>query len=259
MTTNVEPIRACIADDEPLARSHLRHVLEPLGVKIVGEAQNGLEALQLTEDLKPDVLFLDIQMPGISGMQLATALLHLDDPPIIVFVTGYSEHALTAFETDALDYIVKPAATERVARTVEKARQRLADINMRKVSANLILEKSKETPMTRIAVREGYSVHLVRVEDVYCATARNRRVYIWTEAREFRTYYSLTQLEEMLPRQQFVRVHDSAIVSLDRVEEIILLGNHSYMVRLSNSHQIPVGRSRYAELQRRLGMDASVG
>ena len=250
-------LRVVIVDDEPLARVHLRKLLEAQGVSIAGEAANGLQALELAEDLKPDLLLLDIQMPGMSGMQLASAVLNLEAPPVIIFVTGYSEHAIDAFDTDAVDYLVKPVVEERLARALVKARSRIGSSDLRRDSEQHIRENQPATAMKRIPVREDYSVHLVRVEDIYFATSRNRRVYLWTEAKEYRTYYTLTDLVSMLPEDRFARVHDSAIVNLDRVEELILLGNHSYVVRLSNAQQIPVGRTRYAELQRKLGIDSS--
>jgi len=108
--------------------------------------------------------------------------------------------------------------------------------------------------MKRIPVREDYSVYLVRPEDIYSATSRDKRVYLRTGSREHRTCYTLKELECMLPEDQFARIHESAIVNLDRVEELILLGDQSYVVRLSNSDQIPVGRTRYSELQRKLGI-----
>src|SRR5437762_7674024 len=113
---------ALIVDDEPLARVHLRRLLEGQEVEILGEAESATLALQQAEDLQPELLFLDIQMPGLTGMQVASALLHLDVSPLIVFVTGYSEHAVTAFEHDALDYLVKPVAADRLAKTLVRAR-----------------------------------------------------------------------------------------------------------------------------------------
>lgn len=247
-------MNAVIVDDEPLARAHLRRLLEIQGVAIQGEAENAAEALQLAEDLQPDLLLLDIQMPGLSGMQLASALMHLDSPPILVFVTGYSEYALEAFEHNALDYLVKPVAPDRLAKTLAKVRERLNDKQARRIAEERILDQEIEKPLRRIPVREDYAVRLIRVEDIYCAVARSKRVFLHTKEAEFRTYYTLTNLEAMLPPERFLRIHDSALVDLERVEEILFLGNHSYRVRLSNALQLPVARTRYPELQRRLGL-----
>ena len=123
----MKTLTALIVDDEPLARAHLRRLLEAQHLSILGEAENVPEALQLTEDLRPDLLFLDIQMPGLSGMQAASALLHLAHAPLIIFVTGYSEHAVAAFEQDALDYLVKPVSPDRLTITLLRAKERLCD------------------------------------------------------------------------------------------------------------------------------------
>jgi DNA-binding LytR/AlgR family response regulator len=248
---------ALIVDDEPLARVHLRRLLEAQGVEVIGESENAARALEQTEDLRPDLLLLDIQMPGLTGMQMASALLHLDPAPLLIFVTGYSEHAVAAFEHDALDYLVKPVSADRLAKTLVRARERLADTQARREAQQRISERVVAAPpLRRLPVRADYVVHLLRVEDIVCAVAREKRVFVRTKGSEFRTYYTLTQLEALLPKDQFLRIHDSCLVNLDQVEELLFLGNHAYEVRLSNDQRLPVGRTRYAELQRRLGLEA---
>jgi two-component system, LytTR family, response regulator len=247
---------ALIVDDEPLARVHLRRLLEAQGVQVVGESENAARALEAAEELRPDLLLLDIQMPGLTGMQMASALLHLDPAPLLIFVTGYSEHAVAAFEHDALDYLVKPVSADRLAKTLMRARERLADGEARRETRQRISERAVAAPpLRRLPVRADYVVHLLRVEEILCAVAREKRVVVRTKSSEYRTYYTLTQLEALLPKDQFLRVHDSCVVNLDHVEELIFLGNHAYEIRLSDSQRLPVGRTRYAELQRRLGLD----
>lgn len=255
-----------IVDDEPLARAHLGRLLKAQGVEIVGEADNVVTALQLAEDLQPELVFLDIQMPGLTGMQMATALMHLDTPPLVVFVTGYSEYALDAFDRNALDYLVKPLTPERLTQTLARARERLAGRRARSGTGEAAGDSgapeaaeprdSTPAPLRRLPIRENYSVRLVRVEEIVCAVAREKRVYVRTAAGEHRTYYTLTQLEALLPGDLFLRIHDSCLVQLEKVEEILFLGNHTYRVRLSDGELLPVGRSRYPELQRRLGLEA---
>jgi two-component system, LytTR family, response regulator len=248
---------ALIVDDEPLARVHLRRLLEAQGVPVVGESENAAQALAQAEELRPDLLLLDIQMPGLTGMQMASALLHVDPAPLLIFVTGYSEHAVAAFEHDALDYLVKPVSADRLAKTLVRARERLADTQARRVTRQRIAEQTVGAPpLRRLPVRTDYVVHLLRVEEIVCAIAREKRVFVRTTSGEHRTYYTLAQLEALLPRDQFLRIHDSCLVNLDQVDELIFLGNHAYEVRLSNGQRLPVGRTRYAELQRRLGLEA---
>ena len=252
-----------IVDDEPLARAHLRRVLETLGEQVVGEAGDAAAALQKAESLRPDLLFLDIQMPGLSGLQMAAALQSLDAPPLVVFVTGYSEHALAAFEQSALDYIVKPVSPERLAKTLIRARERLGERAARRwISGDKIADWSAGPkaadlavpPLTRLPVREDYAVRFIRLDEIVCAVAGEKRVAIVTADGEKRTYYTLVQLDSLLPSDDFLRIHDSCIVNLHRIQELHSLGSHSYSVKLDTGLQLPVSRSRYARLHRRLGL-----
>jgi DNA-binding LytR/AlgR family response regulator len=245
---------ALVVDDEPLARVYLRRMLEEQGVTVMGEAETAVQAIEMSEDLRPNLLFLDIQMPGLTGLQLAEALQQSASDAQIIFVTGYSEYAMSAFDQAALDYLVKPVSPTRLAKTLVRARERLADTAARAQMAVRVNEQAaKEVqPLKRLPIRKDYSVLLVRVEEIVTAMARDKRVFVRTADGEHRTYYTLTQLESLLPEEQFLRVHDSCIVNLEMVEEVLLLGNHTYALRLSNGEQIPLRRTRYPELQRRL-------
>ncbi|MGO8671424.1 MAG: LytR/AlgR family response regulator transcription factor [Capsulimonadaceae bacterium] len=248
---------ALVVDDEPFARVLLCGLLKAQQVNVVGEAGDVAEALRLAEEARPDVAFLDIQMPGMSGMQIADVMSHLESPPLIVFVTGYSEFAISAFERNALDYLLKPVSPDRLAQTLGRARLRLQDAESRsEMMKSVSAEASAEQPrIRRLPIRDDYMVRLIRVEDMICAEARDKRVFITTSGGEFRTYYTLKQLEAILPRDEFVRIHDSFIVNIEVIEELHFLGNHAYEVRLSNNRRLPVARTRYSELQRRLGIE----
>jgi DNA-binding LytR/AlgR family response regulator len=258
-------VTALIVDDEPLARGHLRRLLEEQNVEIIGEAEQAAAAIQLAEDLRPDLLFLDIQMPGLTGLQLAEAIQQSSADPLLIFVTGYSEHATAAFEHAALDYLVKPVAATRLAKTLARVRERLSDAGARATVANQVHNQAaaeaastEATRLRRLPIRKDYAVRLVRVEEIICAVAREKRVFVrTTDGDEHRTYYTLTHLESLLPNDIFLRIHDSCIVNMNAVEEVLFLGNHTYAVRLSNNEQLPVGRSRYAALQRRLGLETA--
>ena len=245
-------MRARVVDDEPLARAYLRQVLQELGATVVGEAESATQALLLSEDLQPEILFLDIQMPGLTGLQLAAALRQSAPSVLLVFVTGYSEHAVTAFEHAALDYLVKPVAPARLAQTLARAQERLSH-RAREASP----EPEPELPLTplkRLPIRQDYSVLLPRVEDIRYALAQEKRVVVQTAEGEYRTYYTLSQLERLLPAELFLRIHDSCLVNLERVEELLYLGNHAYGVRLAGGQQLPVSRTRFTLLQEKLGV-----
>jgi DNA-binding LytR/AlgR family response regulator len=256
-----------IADDEPLARLHLRRLLEAQGVTVVGEAPDAPTALERAEDLRPDAIFLDIQMPGLSGMELAGALKQLESPPLLVFVTGYAEYAVGAFDQGAQDYLLKPVSAERLLRALARLRARLTDQTSREqrpqegISATAPAEEATaaaqaDYPLRRLPVRGEHAVRLIRIEEIVVAVAREKRVFIQTtDGAEHRTYYTLTELEQWLPPDRFLRVHDSYLVGLDAVEELSLLGNHMYELRLSDGQRIPVGRTRYSALRSRLHLD----
>jgi DNA-binding LytR/AlgR family response regulator len=247
---------ALIVDDEPLARARLRRLLEAQGVGVPGEADNAADAIRLAEDLQPDLILLDIQMPVLTGMQTAAALLHLHNPPLVVFVTGYSDYAVEAFERDALDYLVKPVTPDRLAVTLARARERMAGRKARRAVRERVQKRFTETsPLQRLPIRTEFAVRLLPVQEILCVISRERRVFIQTADAEHRTYYTLKQLETLLPSDRFFRIHDSCLVNLESVQELLFLGDHAYEVRLSNGRLHPVARSRYADLQRRLGLN----
>lgn len=249
-------LTALIVDDESLPRAHLRKLLQAQDIKVVGEAGNSAEALQFAETLRPDLLFLDIQMPGLTGMQLASALQFSSANSQIIFVTGYSEHALEAFDRGALDYLLKPVSSERLAQALVRARSLLAGAQVVQQAALAIQEEATNAGvLQRLPIRSGYAVRLVRIEEIVWAKSREKRVIVVTREGEFPTYYTLTQLEALLPPDQFLRIHDSCIVRVNEIDEILFLGNHTYSVQLSSGQTLPVSRSRYAALQQRLGVE----
>jgi DNA-binding LytR/AlgR family response regulator len=249
-------LAAIVVDDEPYARAHLRLMLEALGVSVIGEADNVAKALQLVEDLHPAVVFLDVEMPGLSGVHMARAMAQMEQPPLIVFVTGYSNYAVEAFEYGAVDYLMKPLSDERLAAALTRISSRLGESTPNDPEPEPAPAVEKPTqPITRLPVRVDYAVRLLRVEEIVVASAREKRVFVLTtDGTESRTYYTLTQLEQMLPPDRFVRIHDSYLVNMNNIDELVYLGSHAYEVKLTNGSMLPVGRRRFADLKRRLGL-----
>ena len=244
-------MRAIVIDDEELARAHLGKMLRDLGVEVVAEGESGLEALRLTEAHRPDILFLDIQMPDMTGLQAAANLNSEKDQPMVVFVTGYSEHALEAFDRQALDYLIKPVAPERLEQTLMRVRSLME----KKVSPDVEGFSTPElNPLKRLPVRTDYAIKLLRIDEIEFAVSRDKKVIVKTNGCEQRTYYTLSQLEELLPKDEFMRIHLSAIVRVGLIESVNFLGNHTYSVTLSGGVVLPIGRTDYADLQRRLGL-----
>lgn len=253
----MKSLSALIVDDEPLARQHLRRLLEEQYTQVIGEAENAAQAIQMAEDLNPNLLFLDIQMPGLTGLQLAEALRQSSEDSLMIFVTGYSEYATEAFDHAALDYLMKPVSPVRLAKTLIRARERLADAQARaRMAVEVEQSITKETGrLQRLPIRQDYAVRLARVENILYAVAREKRVFVRLDDSDFRTYYTLTQLENLLPTDLFLRIHDSAIVNVNAVEELTYLGNHTYGVVLTNGDQLPVSRSRYRDVQAYFGLE----
>jgi len=247
---------AVIVDDEPLPRAHLNYLLSEAGVGKVSQVGSALECLRLfeTEANPPDWVFIDIQMPGMDGLSLADALVSScagKTVPSIVFVTGFGEYAVEAFERAALDYLLKPVVRDRLDIT-------LARLAARHTSDSLPLPERAPIPipaLQRLPIRLDYAVRLVDVDDIIAATSRQKRVEVITADTVYSTYYTLNQLEQRLPADRFLRVHESWIVSLAQVLEIHNLGSQSYQLRLQTGERmIPISRRRLSVLQTRLGL-----
>jgi two-component system response regulator LytT len=245
-------MKAVIADDETLARTHLRSLLEQQGVEVVGEAETGAEALAQAQKLRPDLLFLDIQMPNVNGLETASALREVEASTLVVFVTGYSEYAARAFDEAAFDYLLKPVSPERIALTLTRGRNALRLTS----DAEYVPVERPNGPPPRLPVRTDYAIKLIPVKDILCAVAKEKRVILRLAASEMKTAYSLTQLEKILPSEEFMRIHASVVVRLEVVEQLNYLGNHSYSATLQGGLTVPIGRGFFLELQRRLGISA---
>ncbi len=246
-------IRALIAEDERKALKYLRLLLEQTGrVEVVGEAANGFDCMKLVEELRPDVMFLDIRMPGMSGIEVAASALLMEEPPLVVFVTGYSEHALRAFELEAVDYLVKPIDEARVMMTVERLEKLLQQKPQQVETLQSLIERlttQEKTTPRKIPVKD-YQEGTIRLLDppqiIYAERRDDRRVHICTAEKEFPTYYTVEKLEERLASFGFFRANSGAIVNLDFIDHIIPNGDGSYDLVLKDAQRtgITVSRSR---------------
>lgn len=224
-------------------------MLDDLGVEVVAEAENAKDVLQSAETTRAHVAFLDIEMPGINGLKLAEILARSN--VAIVFVTGYSEHAVKAFDQEALDYLLKPVSPERLAQTLARVRLRV-DSREKEAAGSKQRQRGK-----RLVVRGKNFLKLLRIDRVLYAVVRNQNVYVGTLDGEQKTSYTLSDLEEILPKSRFMRTHASSIVDLDVVDEIHMQGNHTYSVRLRNGLELPLSRSGYGQLKDRFGLSSA--
>jgi len=245
-----------IIDDEPLARTRLEKMLLefPKTIKIIGSAKNGVEAKQQIEELQPDLLFLDIEMPGLTGFQLIEKL---EKIPLIIFCTAHDEYSLQAFETNSIDYLVKPVRLERLDKTIKKLQQ-FTTVNMPNTILEVIktLTKEKEQKvMTSITAKKGDKLIFIKLEDIPYFEASDKYVNIYTNKENYMTEKSLTQLEAQLP-ECFLRVHRSFIINTNYVKEVQKYFNSRYIIKLTNrmSTNITTGRSYINEIKRWINM-----
>ena len=252
------PLRAMIVDDEPRARQFLERLLAEQGeVEVVGEAKSGGEALALVAKLAPDVVFLDIQMPDLSGLEVARHLTG-DGAPVVVFVTAYDQHAVEAFEVAALDYLLKPIRRERLAETVRRVASELRagkrgarqEAAVRTVLASPAVQQGME-PLRRLPVRFRREVKLLDLDQVSRIVSRDRVVLACAEGREYLVDYTLQELEGRLPAGQFVRAHRASLVNIDAIESYG--GEDGVLVlRLKDGTRVEASERRAAEVRRRL-------
>lgn len=230
-------MRTLIVDDEPHARHYLRELLEgELDVAIAGEAASGVDGLDLIRKLCPDVVFMDIQMPGLDGFELVREI-ETEKIPAFIFVTGYSEYAVKAFEVEAVDYLCKPFDKDRLAISLERARRRLHVRNA--VHGN----EATNTWLTRLAVKEENGVIFVPVEQILWIEAANKYVVVHVVDREHIVRQTIQSLEDTLDPKQFVRIHRSILVRKAAVRGLHPLFHGDYIVKLINGAELTLSRN----------------
>jgi two-component system response regulator AlgR len=237
-------LKALIVDDEPPARARLHALLRELDqVEVVGEAGDATEALALVDRLDPDILYLDVRMPGMSGLELARHLAGLPEPPAIVFITAHDEHALEAFEADAVGYLLKPVRKEKLAAATERARR---------LSAHQLEEVARPEPRTHLSVRHRDGIKLLRVQDIICLVAEQKYTTVRHTGGEDLVEDSLRQLEAEFAGR-FLRVHRGALVNRDYLAGVERLPDGGYVAHVRGLDEpLPVSRRMAAELKARL-------
>ena len=222
--------KAIIVDDEPAARRLMKNLLEEHQdvINVIGEASNGKEAIQKTEELKPDLIFLDIQMPDMTGFEV---IAKLSFKPNIIFTTAYEQYAIKAFENFSIDYLLKPIREDRLRKSIEKLRQ-FGKLN-HGVNLNdlqeIISQFHKSPKATALPVKTGDKIILLRFENIVFLEAQNKYVCIFTtEGQKHLVDQSLSALIEKLP-EQFYRIQKSYIINKDRIREMYRHFNGRYL------------------------------
>ena len=242
-------LRTLIIDDEAPARERLRRLLSGnYRVELIGEAVDGISAVEMIEETNPDLVLLDIQMPGLNGFEMIRAL---KKPPLIIFVTAYDEFAIQAFEVNALDYLLKPFTKTRLDQAIERAYQELSGIAEFSSRINSLLRTVEEQQvyLDRIAVRTKGRILVIDANHIDWIEAKKGHIYIHTKDGAYLTNYTLDELGNRLSPETFFRVHRSAIVNLTKAREIIPWFAGSYRVKLNSGIEIDVSRERVKKLR----------
>jgi two-component system LytT family response regulator len=246
-------ITALVVDDEPLARRRLAALIADVPwAEQIGEASDGVAAIEAAARLHPDVVFLDIQMPELSGIQVVERLRELEPTPAVIFTTAFDRYAITAFELEAVDYLLKPFGTPRFLAALERAR---SIVRMREAAAQLdrarsIFSPRANVPFDRIFVRDGNAVLAVLLADIERVEAQDDYVMIHTERKRYLVSLRIRNLEERLPNPPFLRIHRSHIVNLDHIDRMVGLDDARFEVRMKNGTVVPVSRARSQEIRR---------
>ena len=259
-------LRAVLVDDEQLARDELGYLLGQVGgVDVVGQAGNGVEALTTIDRLQPDVVFLDIQMPGLSGFEVARRMVQSRAPAHIIFVTAFDQHAIEAFEVNAVDYLLKPVDQGRLEVSVERARRRMvterplelvsngsANVNHADLERIIELVTERQSRRERLAIKVGERFLLVRSEEIIYASLADEGITVVTsQYTGTSNYRTLDELQERLDASVFWRVHRSHLVNINKIKEIVPWFSRNYILRMKDEKatEIPVSRTQTRRLR----------
>ena len=232
-------MRALIVDDEPLARRGIVQRLQPFGdIEIVGECGDGASAIGKILELSPDMVFLDVQMPGMDGFEVLQALPR-ESLPNVIFVTAYEQHAVRAFEVHALDYLLKPLDDRRFSEAVQRARQLIGPGSKTPVIGRIqqLLEQRPDGYATRLAVRKGSLTKVILVQDIAWIAAADDYVELHSDGGAYLLREPISTLERRLDPAKFIRIHRSRLVQTACIRELRNIENREYLVKLSDGSE----------------------
>jgi len=242
-------IRSLVVDDEALARQALKDTLSQFeDIEIVGECSNGFEVVKEVEEKKPDLIFLDIQMPKLDGFDVVELL--GEESPFIIFVTAYDEYAIRAFETHALDYLLKPVRVERLQQALDRVREQMK-LRIPQTTDHFIqAHKHQFIPISRILVRYGLEVFIIPVDEITYIQAEDDYVRIFTPGKSYLKQERMNRLEQTLDPRTFCRIHRSYILNINYLTKIEPHSKDSKVAILKNKTSLPISRSGYDQLMK---------
>jgi two-component system LytT family response regulator len=243
-------IRTIIVEDEKLARDLIKDYLGSHNdFEIIGEYEDGFSGLKAINEMKPDLIFLDIQMPKLTGFEMLEVL---DHHPAIIFTTAYDQYALKAFEHNALDYLLKPYSKDRFDEAVGKARERVQSGDKETINRLVEHRDQQEEEINRVVVKSRSKIHVIPVDEIIYLEAQDDYVMIYTHQSKHLKQKTMKFFEAHLPAEDFVRIHRSYIVKLSEISQMQLYEKESYIVILKNGVKLPVSKSGLPKLKKQL-------
>jgi len=243
--------KAIIVEDESLARDLVRNYLSTQkNIELIGEFADGFSGLKAINELKPDIVFLDVQMPKLTGLELLELV---EGNPHIIFTTAYDEYAINAFDLNAVDYLLKPFSKERFDKALDKVFQKIENSSSTNVS-QLKVHVSEGKMLDKIVVKSNNNIHVIPLDEVFFIESEDDYVMIHTTKGKHLKHQTMKFYEENLDASKFIRIHRSYIVRISEINKIEKYGKDTYQVVLKNGTDLKVSRSRYQELKTMLGI-----
>ena len=247
-------MKVVVIDDEPLARMVvLEYLQQQAGIEVAAECNDGFQGVKAIMQHKPDLIFLDIQMPKINGFEMLELL---DTMPAVIFTTAFDEYAIKAFESNAIDYLLKPFSKERFDLAIEKYKSKAVNPSATEKNIQSLLETAAKQPddQNRIVVKNGSDIRIVPVQDIQYIEAYDDYVKIFTKETYYLKKKTMSYYEQVLDGSKFFRTHRSYIINLQELTRIEPLEKNTYIAMLKNGKKIPLSRTGYTRLKEMLGV-----
>lgn len=244
--------KAIIVEDESLARDLVRNYLSTQkNIELIGEFADGFSGLKAINELKPDIVFLDVQMPKLTGLELLELV---EGNPHIIFTTAYDEYAINAFDLNAVDYLLKPFSKERFEKALGKVFEKIGNNESSNNVSQLKTHVSESKTLDKIVVKSNSNIHVIPLDEILFIESEDDYVMIHTSKGKYLKHQTMKFYEENLNPSKFIRIHRSYIVKVSEINKIEKYGKDTYQVVLKNGKDLKVSRSRYQELKSMLGI-----
>jgi len=243
----MDKIRAIIIEDEELGRKLIQNYLKDVPeIEIVAECENGFEGIKSIQELKPDLIFLDIQMPKLNGFEMLEIL---EEKPEVIFTTAYNQYAINAFEINAIDYLMKPFSKERLIEALHKAEKRIRSNEPQDKNIQKLVQQPLNEIIERIVVKSNTKISVIPVEKIRYIEAQDDYVMIYTTEGKHLKQSTMKYFEQHLDPKHFMRVHRSYIIRFDQVVQLEPYGKDSYVAKLKDGPGIPISKSGFKNLK----------